>query len=204
MLAGLLQMCPALFEALLSGFLWARQHFRAGMILVSHAHPRPANTVLQFVARTNMSFQQPGWYSNVAGLSASSFMQQLLQLTSIVAHTQNPTGTALSPENKLHAWLKQKYDRFCHALEGLLQAPNNNLQVCFPTQSCVAVHCLLKQTTKVLSPRIILWGFAPKCCTESLQRFAPADTSAALLVRFSGMYNAKRLHQIFITCTTAA
>ncbi len=103
-----------------------------------------------------MSFQQPGWYSNVAGLSASSFMQQLLQLTSIVAHTQNPTGTALSPENKLHAWLKQKYDRFCHALEGLLQAPNNNLQVCFPTQSCVAVHCLLKQTTKVLSPRIIL------------------------------------------------
>ncbi len=105
------------------------------MILSSHA--RPAYNVLQFVARTNMSFQPPGWYSDVAGLSASSFMQQLPQLTSIVAYMQNPTGTALSPENKLHAWLKQKYDSFCQALEGLLQAPNNNLQVCLPTQSCV-------------------------------------------------------------------
>jgi len=92
----------------------------------------------------------------VAGLSASSFVQQLLQLTSIVAYMQNPTGTASSPENKLHAWLKQKYDSFCHALEGLLQAPNNNLQVCFPTPSVVALHCPLNQTTKVLSPCIVL------------------------------------------------
>ena len=106
------------------------------MILSSYT--RPAYNVLQFVARTNMSFQPPGWYSNVTGLSASSFMQQLLQLTSVVAYMQNPTGTDLSPENKLHAWLKQKYDSFCHALEGLLQAPNNNLQVCLPLpQSCV-------------------------------------------------------------------
>ncbi len=106
------------------------------MILSSYT--RPAYNVLQFVARTNMSFQPPGWYSNVAGLSASSFMQQLLQLTSVVAYMQNPTGTDLSPENKLHAWLKQKYDSFCHALKGLLQAPNNNLQVCLPLpQSCV-------------------------------------------------------------------
>ena len=45
---------------------------------------------------------------------------------------QTVPGSSLAAEDKLRAWLKQKYDSFVDLLQGQLQAPEaDNLQVCF-------------------------------------------------------------------------
>ena len=44
---------------------------------------------------------------------------------------QTVPGSSLAAEDKLRAWLKQKYDSFVDLLQGQLQAPEaDNLQVC--------------------------------------------------------------------------